>query len=60
MNLNYKSSAAQRSSLKWGTERLYDTFVDTLAVFLVSMRGQWGEVTLGLQQWISFIAGQTQ
>jgi len=26
MNLNYKSSAAQRSSLKWGTERLYDTF----------------------------------
>ncbi len=25
MSLNYESSAAQRSSQKWGTGRLYDT-----------------------------------
>lgn len=35
MSLDYESSAAQRSSLKWGTERLYDTSVDTVAVFFV-------------------------
>lgn len=31
-SLDYESSAAQLASLKWGTERLYDTFVDTVAV----------------------------
>lgn len=35
MSLNYESSAAQRSSLKWGTGRLYDTSMDTAAVFFV-------------------------
>lgn len=35
MSLHYESSAAQSSVLKWGTQRLYHTFVDAVAVFFV-------------------------
>lgn len=38
MSLDYDSSAAQCSSLKWGAQRLYDTFVDTVAVLFVQLK----------------------
>lgn len=39
MSLDYDSSAAQCSSLKWGAQRLYDMFFDTVAVLFVQLKG---------------------
>ena len=52
ISLDYESSAAQRSSLKCGAERMCDTSVDTVAVFCVlwevTGRGQVGVAAVNL------------